>query len=68
MTLEATLEDSRQQVDPLPLQFIDFPAAVTGQFIKFELLEWYGNGGGLQFFDIQDRASAIQQTNKQRGN
>jgi len=47
------LEDSRQQNDPLPLQLIDLQAEVTGQFLKFELLGWYGHGGGLQYFDIQ---------------
>jgi hypothetical protein len=51
--LEATLEDSRQQIDPLPLQLIDLPAQATGQFLKFELMKWYGSGGGLQYFDIQ---------------
>ena len=51
--LETTLEDSRQQNDPLPLQLIGLQTEVTGQFIKFELLEWYGKGGGLQYFDIQ---------------
>ena len=52
--LETTLEDSRRQNDPLPLQLIDLEAEVTGQFLKFELLEWYGRGGGLQYFDIID--------------
>ena len=30
--LETTLEDSRQQNDPLPLQLIDLQAEVTGSF------------------------------------
>ena len=52
--LEYALIDSQQQSDPLPLQLIDFSATVViGQFIKFELLEWFGTGGGLQFLDIQ---------------
>jgi hypothetical protein len=50
--LETTLEDSRQQMDPLPLQVIYLQSKVIGQFVKFELLEWYGQGGGLQYFDI----------------
>jgi len=51
--LETTLVDSRRQNDPLPLQLINLQAEATGQFLKFELLEWYGLGGGLQYFDIQ---------------
>ena len=50
--LETSLEDSRQQRDPLPVQEIDLQSKADGQFLKFELLEWYGVGGGLQFFDI----------------
>ena len=50
--LETSLEDSRQQSDPLPVQQIDLQSEADGQFLKFELLEWYGTGGGLQFFDI----------------
>ena len=51
--LEASLSDSRNQTDPLPLQWIDLQEPVTGQFLKFELLEWFGRGGGLQYFDSQ---------------
>jgi len=51
--LEASIVDSRNQADPLPLQKIDLQATTTAQFLKFELLEWYGRGGGLQYFDIQ---------------
>ena len=51
--LEEELEDSREQQDPLPLQTLDLSTEVTARFVKFELLTWWGNGGGLQYFDIQ---------------
>ena len=51
--LEATLEDSRQQSDPLPLQVLSLNKDVRAQFLRFDLLEWYGHGGGLQYMDIQ---------------
>ena len=46
-----TLEDSRQQKDPLPLQEFTFPTQ-TGRYVKLEVVSYYGLGGGLQFFDI----------------
>ena len=51
--LHDTLEDSRQQKDPLPI--LDFPITPTkARFVKFELLSFYGNfGGGLQYFTIR---------------
>ena len=51
--LETSLDDSRQQQDPLPLQILHLQRTVLAQFIKFELLEWYGKGGGLQYLDIR---------------
>jgi len=50
--LETSLEDSRRQQDPLPLQVLHLKERVKAQFIKFDLLEWYGYGGGLQYMDI----------------
>ena len=47
------LEDPLQQQDPLPLQLFPLDTITAAQFIKFELLDWYGNSGGLQYFDIQ---------------
>ena len=51
--LDKQLEDSRQQLDPLPLQIIDIDTEFTAQFVKFELVSWWGKSGGLQYFDIQ---------------
>ena len=52
--LEYELEDSRQQEDPIPLQLIALDAGMQqAQFVKFELVSWWGNSGGLQYFDIQ---------------
>ena len=51
--LDTELEDSRRQTDPLPLQTIALDTGmVTAQFVKFELVSWWGNGGGLQYFHI----------------
>ena len=50
--LDETLEDSRQQSDPLPLQTFNFDP-VTARFAKFKLLSYWGNGGGLQYFTIK---------------
>ena len=43
------LEDSRQQ-NPPPVQQIMFANPAVVSFIKFELLEYWGRGGGLQYF------------------
>ena len=50
--LDEELEDSRHLADPLPLQTFYLTEQTTSQYIKFELLSWWGDGGGLQFFDI----------------
>ena len=51
--LDTELEDSRRQSDPLPLQVIGLDVGrVTAMFVKFELVSWWGYGGGLQYFDI----------------
>ena len=49
--LVANLEDSRQQKPP-PVQNLMFAKSSVVSFIKVELLEYYGNGGGLQYFAI----------------
>ena len=46
-----TLEDSRQQKDPLPQQEFPFPTQ-TGRYVKLEVVSYYGHGGGLQHFNI----------------
>ena len=46
-----TLEDSRQQPDPLPLQTFPFSAR-TAKFVKFNQISKYGSGGGLQYFTV----------------
>merc|ERR1712037_256709 len=47
--LVANLEDSRLQ-NPPPVQQLIFPNPAVVSFIKFELIEYWGNGGGLQYF------------------
>ena len=46
-----TLEDSRQQADPLPVQTFSFSER-TAKFVKFNQLSYYGSGGGLQYFAV----------------
>ena len=50
--LVADLEDSRHQSPP-PLQRLIFANSAVVSFIKFELLEFYGSGGGLQYFALE---------------
>ena len=52
LVLEWTLDDSRQQNDPLPLQTFNFNS-VTARYAKFKLLSHWGSGGGLQYFKIK---------------
>ena len=53
MVLQTTLDDSRKQTDPLPKQEFSIPST-QGRFVKFELVSYYGNGGGLQYFNINN--------------
>ena len=53
MVLQTTLDDSRKQIDPLPKQEFSIPST-QGRFVKFELVSYYGNGGGLQYFNINN--------------
>ena len=46
-----TLEDSRQQTDPLPIQTFPFSQR-TAKFVKFNQISYYGQGGGLQYFTV----------------
>ena len=46
-----TLEDSRQQADPLPVQKFPFSERAA-QFVKFNQISYYGHGGGLQYFTL----------------
>ena len=56
--IHKTLEDSRQQNDPLPM--LKFPfAAKKAKYIKFEILTFYGKGGGLQYFHVKGKQKWI---------
>ena len=48
--LVADLEDSRKQSPP-PLQKLQVTKSAEVSFVKFELLKYYGHGGGLQYFE-----------------
>ena len=50
--LGKTLVDSRNQIDPLPLQTFNFKS-ITARYVKFKLLSYWGNGGGLQYFNVK---------------
>ena len=56
--LDETLDDSRNHPNPLALQSFSFEA-VTAGFVKFEVLSWYGIGGGLQYFNIEKSGDTI---------
>ena len=51
--LEYTLENNFEQENPQPLQRIEMKSSFKAHFIKFELLSWWGYGGGLQYLNIQ---------------
>ena len=56
--LTASLEDSRQDQDPLPLQqFALNTEAKDKRFVQFKIEEWWGHGGGLQYFSIVESQS-----------
>ena len=50
-----TLEDPREQTDPLPVLTFPFSSSseVSARFVKFNLISWYGWGGGLQYFSVK---------------
>ena len=50
--LDESISDSRQQEKPLPLQTFNFDS-LTARFVKFEVVSWYGGGGGLQYFNLK---------------
>ena len=47
--IHTNLDDSMEQDDPLPIQEFYFEA-VPANRLKVEILDFYGNGGGLQYF------------------
>ena len=58
MILQKTLDDSRKHTDPLPQQEFSIPSS-QGRFVKFELVSYYGNGGGLQYFNINNNGPKV---------
>ena len=58
MVLQKTLDDSRKQIDPLPLQEFSI-ASTQGRFVKFELVSYYGHGGGLEYFNINNNGPKV---------
>ena len=52
--LEANLEDSRKK-RPTQIKQLMFKNPQNVRFIKFELIQFWGNGGGLQYFNILTR-------------
>ena len=57
--LEANLEVSMYQKNPPVQQLpLDFPMVL--RFVKFELLEFWGKGGGLQYFVVQTEDDASE--------
>ena len=58
MVLQKTLDDSRQQTDPLPEKEFSIPPT-QGRFVKFELVSYYGHGGGLHSFNINNNGPKV---------
>ena len=52
--VEGSMEDSRQKTEALELENFSFPST-TDRYFKFEVLDWYGVGGGLQYFDVKGK-------------
>ena len=46
-----TLEDSREQTDPLPVKRFFFEER-EAHFVRFQQISSYGGGGGLQYFAV----------------
>ena len=55
--LQENLEDNRQQSSP-PVKELLFKNPVVVRFVKFELLEFWGQGGGLQHFSVHAEDNA----------
>ena len=55
MVVHKTLQDSRAHADPLPVLSFPFStySEATARFVKFNLISWYGYGGGLQYFAVK---------------
>ena len=52
LLVDGALEDSREETAALGIENFSFQST-NDQFFKFELVEWFGVGGGLQFFDAK---------------
>ena len=50
--LEKELEDSRQQTSP-PVQHFQLEEPREVRYLRFQLKEYWGNGGGLQYFGVE---------------
>ena len=50
-----SLEDPREQSDPLPVLTFPFTSGteLSARFVQFKLVSWYGFGGGLQYFNVK---------------
>ena len=50
--VDESLPNSIRQDSPLHKEEFSF-ASMTARFVKFNLLTWYGAGGGLQYFNVK---------------
>ena len=48
--LVSSLPDSRE-LNPVPTMDFAFPKT-TVRFVRFEIIDFWGNGGGLQYFEV----------------
>ena len=59
LVVDETLEDSRLQTDPLPLQTFHFPER-SAQFVRFKNVSGWGDGAGLSFFAVKHSGEPFQ--------
>jgi len=51
--VEGSLGDTRTETEAIEIENFSFPST-SDQYYKFDLLGWFGVGGGVQFLDAKD--------------
>ena len=52
LVLYGILNDGRNLTDPLPLSTFNVVRPKEGRFVKFKIIDTYGDGGGLKYFHV----------------
>ena len=45
------MPDTRNTADPIPITEFTFQVKAM-RYVQVDILSWYGNGGGLQYFSV----------------